>query len=150
MKMIDEALNAGAPVDQPDENGNSPLMLSIIKGNVQAARYLLKKGARRDFVNGRNGWTPLFQTVPWDFQEMNDFRKELLEGGADPDVRSKEGITPLMRATWNEPSNPLRQLIECGADLNARDPQGRTALGRALKDGHLKTADFLRLQGATE
>ena len=150
MKMLDEALNAGATVDQPDGNGNSPLMLSIIKGNVQAARYLLKKGARSDFVNAKNGWTPLFQTVPWDFQEMNDFRKELLERGADSDVRSKDGITPLMRATWNEPSNPLRQLIEYGADLNARDPQGRTALGRALKDGHLKTADFLRLQGATE
>lgn len=86
----------------------------------------------------------------WDFQEMNDFRKELLEGGADPDVRSREGLTPLMRATWNEPSNPLRQFIEYGADLNARDPKGRTALGRALEEGDLKTADFLRLQEATE
>lgn len=148
--MLDEALKAGAMVDEPDGKGNSPLMLAIIKGNVKAARHLLRNGASRDFVNSRNGWTPLFQTIPWDFQEMNDFRKELLEGGANPDVRSKEGLTPLMRATWNEPSNPLRQLIEYGADLNARDPKGRTALGRALEEGHLKTADFLRLQGATE
>lgn len=150
MAMLDEALKAGAAVDEPDAKGNSPLMLAIIKGNVKAARHLLKSGARRDFVNSKNGWTPLFQTIPWDFQEMSEFRKELLEDGADPDVRSKEGLTPLMRATWNEPSNPLRQLIEYGADLNARDPKGRTALGRALEEGHLKTADFLRLQGATE
>ncbi len=81
---------------------------------------------------------------------MNEFRKEILEMGADPEVKSRDGITPLMRATWNEPSTPLVQLIEFGADLNVRDAKGKTALGRAIEASHLKTAAFLRQQGATE
>jgi ankyrin repeat protein len=81
---------------------------------------------------------------------MTEFREQLLEAGADPNVRAKNGITPLMRAVWHNPTTPLKQLIEFGADLNARDAAGRTALRRALDEGKLETADFLKQQGAAE
>jgi len=59
-------------------------------------------------------------------------------------------MTPLMRSLWHNPTTPLKQLIEYGADLNARDAQGRTVLRRAIEEGKLETAEFLRQQGATE
>lgn len=148
--FIDEALAAGIPVDHPAGNGDSALMLAIGKRNVSTARHLVGKGAGIDFRNEKSGWTPLLATIVWDYPEMTAFRQELLEAGADPNVANAKGVTPLMRSVWHHPTTPLKQLIEYGADLNARDPQGRTALGRAIDDGKTETADFLRLQGATE
>ena len=148
--MLDEALAAGAPVDQPNENGDSALMLAIYKRNVPTARHILDYGPDINFTNKKNGTTPLLATVIWDYQEMTEFREQLLEAGADPNVSTKSGITPLMRSLWHNPTTPLKQLIEYGADLNARDTQGRTVLRRAIEEGKRETADFLRQQGATE
>ena len=148
--MLDEALAAGAPVDQPNENGDSALMLAIYKRNVPTARHILDYGPDINFANKKNGTTPLLATVIWDYQEMTEFREHLLEAGADPNVSTKSGMTPLMRSLWHNPTTPLKQLIEYGADLNARDAKGRTVLRRAIEEGKLETADFLRQQGATE
>ncbi len=150
LAMLDEALAAGAPIDQPTESGDSALMLAITKRNVPAARHLLKYGPDINFKNAKSGTTPLFSTVIWDYPEMTSFREDLLEAGADPNIALPNGLTPLMRSIWHHPTTPLKQLIEYGADLNARDDKGRTALRKAIDEGKLKTADFLREQGATE
>jgi RNA polymerase sigma factor (sigma-70 family) len=148
--MIDEALASGISVDHPDPDGSSPLMLALYRRNVETARYLLSRGANQEFRNEKSGWTPLFVTMIWDFPAMTKFREELLENGADPDVVDERGITPLMRGLWHHPTTPMKQLIEFGADLNLRDRQGRTALRRAIEEGKLDTADFLRQLGAEE
>ncbi|GAB4182173.1 MAG: hypothetical protein Fur0032_23280 [Terrimicrobiaceae bacterium] len=150
LALIDEAISRGAPVDLPDESGNSPLMTAILKRNVATARHLLGQGASLDFLNAKNGASPLSATMIWDYPEMTDFRRELLEAGADPDIRLHDGTTAVMRGIWHHPTTPLKQLIEYGADLNARDNKGRTALRRAIDEGKLETAEFLRAQGATE
>lgn len=147
---LDEALAAGAPIDQPNEKGDSPLMLAIYKRNVAAALHILKSSANINFKNEKNGTTPLFATVIWDYPEMTEFRQQLLEAGADPNTVSSNGLTPLMRSVWHHPTTPLRQLIEYGADLNARDSNGKTALRRAFDEGKIETAEFLKRQGATE
>ncbi len=150
LDLIEEALAKGAPIDLPTAQGDSPLMLAIRKRNVSTAKYLLARGASLNYRNGRNGGSPLSASMMWDFPEMTDFRKEMLEAGADPNIRLANGTTPLMHGIWHHPTTPLKQLIEYGADLNARDHHGRTVLQRAIDEGKLETAAFLRAQGATE
>ena len=57
----------------------------------------------------------------------------LLEAGADPNARKKDGGTPLdLAVRYNvNPAVVIAALLEAGADLEARDKSGRTPLHRA-------------------
>jgi hypothetical protein len=65
--------------------------------------------------------------------------KMLIDKGADPNARDREGHTILMLIASSDAVlvDTVRSLIERGAELNAKDPSGRTAL------------DFARLRGST-
>ena len=81
--------------------------------------------------NAKSGLT--LQQAVADAGENEDVLAALLKGGADPNVRDRFGLTPLMRAArdawWG---NVIRLLIEHGADVGARDPEGKTALEYAV------------------
>jgi len=148
--VIDTVLAGGTPIDSPDAAGNSPLLNAILRRNVPAARHLIAKGANIHYVNAKTGWTPLFMSIIWDYEDMTRFRLELLKAGANPNLLSKRGEPLLHRAIWHFPTTPLKQLLANGADINIRDSKGRTAVTVAIDDGKLQTADFLREQGGKE
>jgi ankyrin repeat protein len=50
--------------------------------------------------------------------------KQLLDAGADPNVRNQAGATAL---TWAHP-DAIRSALERGADVNPRDAKSRTPL----------------------
>ncbi|MEL6652677.1 MAG: ankyrin repeat domain-containing protein, partial [Bacteroidota bacterium] len=52
----------------------------------------------------------------------------LLGAGADPNLVSKDGQTPLMLAADKASGIFVRELLDAGAEINASDHQGRTAL----------------------
>ena len=55
--------------------------------------------------------------------------RKIIDAGADPNERSKEGWTPLHGAiSGNKRHEIIKTLIECGADPNARTMDGRTPL----------------------
>lgn len=61
--------------------------------------------------------------------------KELLAKGNDPNVRDKEGRTPLMHAVIEKGVPLVRILLEQGAvDVNAQDVRGYSALHFAAQD----------------
>ena len=53
--------------------------------------------------------------------------KLLLDHGADPDARTLNGTTPLMRAASQHQHNIMNALIDGGADKKMTDRCGRTA-----------------------
>ena len=66
----------------------------------------------------------------------------LLQKGANPNIRDKEGLTPLMLATQLRFVDGAKILLAEKADVNDTNKQGETALIRAVQ---LRDAELVRL-----
>lgn len=83
-------VDAGAPVDLTDSEGNTLLMLGSYHDQPAVVRELVARGADVNALNGR-GQSPLAGAV---FKQADEVIGVLLEAGADPDLG-----TPTARAT---------------------------------------------------
>jgi ankyrin repeat protein len=86
-------LDLGAPVDQADDDGITPLGWTAIGNQPEIARILIERGADVNHV-GKKGMTPLLYAASIDFggSAIIDL---LLKAGANPAARTKEGLTAL-------------------------------------------------------
>lgn len=75
-------IDAGAPADLADPQGNTLLMLAAYHGHADLVRDLAARGADVDRLNDR-GQSPLAGAV---FKGEEDVVAVLLEHGADPDA----------------------------------------------------------------
>ena len=108
-------LNAQSP------QGESPLMLAAIKGELELVQKMIKKGAD---VN-KTGWTPLHYAAS---TGQVDIMRVLLENHAYIDAESPNGSTPLMMASMYGTQAATQLLLDEGADPLLKNQQGLTAL----------------------
>ncbi len=101
--------------------GESPLMMAALKGQVDAARTLIERGAA---IN-KSGWTPLHYAAT---SGNIDIMNMLLDKGAQPDARSPNGTTPLMMAARYGSTQAVQLLLQKGADPKLANEQKLTAL----------------------
>ena len=73
---------------------------------------------------------------------------ELLDDGADVNVRTTDGATALMGAIYYRFPRTAELLIARGADVNARSNRGVTALHQAAWEGYDKVVVMLLRKGA--
>ncbi len=165
-------VEAGARLEQADENGLTPLLNAILNASVanldrpndrhiEVARYLIEQGAN---VNAMDfyGETPLWAAVELRNLDMSgpaadngidraaalDLITLLLDKGADPNARTKEqvpehrwitrignlswvdftGQTPFLRAALSGDVSTMKLLVEKGADPNIATYAGTTPL----------------------
>ena len=77
--------------------------------------------------------------------------KQLLTYGANPNIKSTNGNTPLhicCRNGWKGHMEIIKILINAGADINARTEYGATPLFLAAFNGHLDIVKLLVSKGA--
>jgi ankyrin repeat protein len=158
-------LDAGAEVNEVDMNDVTPLMLAISNNRLDVARHLIEEGANIHQVDWY-GRTPLWLAVEMrnvdihytTFEHMVDpeereallgFARDLLEMGADPNIRIQEvpplrswlyllggslawvdftGQTPFLLASLSGDVETMRLLLEYGADPHIPTFEGTTPL----------------------
>jgi len=127
----------GIAVDVANANGETPLMMAALRGQVVWMQRLLDRGAA---VN-KDGWTPLHYAASGPAVPA----VELLVGrGATLDARSPNGTTPLMMAARYGAIDAADLLLAKGADPALRNEKGLTAADFAAAAGRETLAERLR------
>jgi ankyrin repeat protein len=139
-------LDAGAPVDEPDQGGLTPLQIATRWGEEEVAAVLTEAGADasrvRDedgrlgaFVSGRangfGGATGLDAMLQSAVEQGDlDVARRLLDAGALVDGDPASDEIPLGHACWRGHAAIASELIDRGAQMRFRD--GGSAIGAAL------------------
>lgn len=100
----------------------NPLNEAVGSGRLEMARLLLRFGAR---INVR-----LEDTSALDFAVYRGKRalvELLINAGADPDIQSKKGRTPLMIAAAKGKNQIVKFLVKNGANVRLKDGKGYSA-----------------------
>lgn len=74
--------------------------------------------------------------------------QSLLDKGVSPNIKTDDGKTVLMLATYLGHSDIAKLLIDKGADVNAKDSNGKTALMYTAEKGNIDMAKLLLEKGA--
>ena len=107
LKLIEELLDHGAKIEEPDSETETPLIVAAIKGNLPTIELLLKRGAKIDHAAG-NGHTPLMAAA---YVVDESAIALLLQRGADACLKSKADETALSIAKWNADVNHDRDSL---------------------------------------
>jgi uncharacterized protein len=130
----------GVKVDSLTPQGESPLMIALLRGHFDLAKALVKHGAD---VN-KPGWTPLHYAATHAGPHAVAQVAFLLENHAYIDAESPNGTTPLMMAAQYGEPEVLRLLLKEGADARMANEQKLTAIDFAQRGSRPTSAEILR------
>jgi len=138
-KVIDVLLvSKGMDVDLSNKQGETPLMMASINGDLPLVRTLvLKNKAQLDHIS----WTPLHYACAKGHLDVAQF---LIANGAKIDSLSLGGTTPLMMAVQSGNELLVKLLLDKGANLQLRNTEGITAIDIADIYGKPEISEGLR------
>jgi ankyrin repeat protein len=131
--IVDALLQAGADANRSAKSTGSgsspatPLLLALAGNKTDFVKLLL---AYKADPNGK-GRKDL--PIILDATQSPAILKALLEAGANPNVQTSEGHTPLFFSTMNDDSDSVNALLSHGADKEAGAPLIQAALNHRLK-----------------
>jgi len=146
LDIVTVLVNAGADLNLKSTEGFSPLFAAVQNKHKPVVEYLLSKGARVDEKNGPKGVSALYRAC---FDGSLDIAKVLVDAGADVNLKSTEGFTPLYIAVGNKRKPLVEYLLSKGAPVDEKNgPDGVAALFRACYVGSLDIVKVLVDAGA--
>jgi ankyrin repeat protein len=142
-RMVKALVRAGSDLSAQDQHGKTALHLACDRDAVEIIRFLLDHGADPSAMDHRRE-TPLHEACGKNLHMLFDANMDpsprdmslranpesavrmLLEAGADPCIRNKNGSAVLHKAAAHDVANCMRLFLEFGADITLRDAKGRT------------------------
>src|SRR3954452_13768061 len=110
-------LDAGTPVEEPDDSGTTPLYAASVSGHADVVSALLEAGADPNRISlGDSDGLPLCAAACWGHHETVGV---LLEGGADPNLTESGDWTPLLWAAVGGHTSTVILLLDHVADPDA-------------------------------
>ena len=116
MDIVQLLLAKGASPNVQDRGGMTPLMRMVQKGDLKMVRKLIDGKTDLDIADKADGMTALHWAASKgktdaDKKRYAEVARALLDGKANPNLRDKEGKTPLDAAFMND-NMPVHDLIK--------------------------------------
>ena len=108
-------IEKGADVNAVAFDNYTPLIIAVIKENIEIARLLIESGANIDTGTSKEYDTPLIIAVK---KENIEIARLLIEAGANVNLVNQNGNDPLSIAVTKENIEIARLLIESGANID--------------------------------
>ncbi len=143
-EIIEILLARGLPINSQNVNGQTPLHLAAMAGNIEVAELLLQKGASIKILN-KKGESPLHMAAHGHNPALAGL---LVAKGADVNLKSNSGSTPLHQAAFMSDPFMVKFLLSKGAEINAQNKNGNTTLHMAVIGGDGETVKLLLSKGA--
>jgi len=139
--VIKLLLKHGADINSLDKQGHTPLYNAVMSGRTQVAEMLIKRGAQFDINR-------LLQEAVANQVADRDVFDFLMQQGADINLTTEVGETPLHIAVKNDYRVVTKLLINNGADINAKDATGHTPLWHSIGRHNRDISALLKRNGA--
>ncbi|EAY14998.1 ankyrin repeat protein, putative [Trichomonas vaginalis G3] len=179
IQLVKSLLKCRCYIENIDQNGNTPLIISSLFDKQEVVKYLISAGADKEAKN-KDGNTPLSIATKEGHLEVVKYLisvgankevkdkdgntlliiatkggrlevvKYLISIGADKEVKDKDGNTPLIEASILDKLGIVKYLISIGADKEAKNNDGDTPLSIAAKEGHIEIGKYLLSIGANK
>lgn len=141
--VVQELLQADAPVDAQNFVGETPLMLAAAGGHTDTVKFLLSRKAKADHA-ASEGYTALIYAAR---NAAIGAAQCLLQKGADVNKPDDAGRAPLHYAVHAEDRERTRQMLRLllakGADAGLVNIDGETASDEALLEKKPEVAGFI-------
>lgn len=127
-KIVYELINHGANLEARDKDGLTPLMYAARANNGKYVNALMLNKAYA-YAQDNEGNTALhYAAQKKDIEGKSHALRFLLRRGVDPNIRNKEGWTPLHLAAYFENQHAIYLLKDYGASRYIRTNEGITPL----------------------
>jgi ankyrin repeat protein len=95
LQLVEKILQTKPDPDARDSSGGTALHAAMFQKNIQIVEKLLAYGLDVNAIGPKNGYTPLHDAV---WGNNPEAVKLLLARGANPNLKGKDGLTPLEKA----------------------------------------------------
>jgi ankyrin repeat protein len=138
-------ISAGININAKDENDDTALTASSIRGDAKVVEALLRGGADVN-AKGRNGLTPLLLALSQKHGSVTDLL--LAQQHLDLKAQAPDGMSALMMAVWHQQERAVQTLLTRGVDVNHQDKDGDAAVHGAALYGNTRILKLLLDGGA--
>jgi len=161
LDLLVESLKTNAVDTRSPNQSFTPLMVAANRGAIDLVNYLIAEGANVN-AQSEGGFTALILAIV-SYNEIAAIKqvehdntnpsmsiiKRLLEVGADVNISTDGGNTPLQEASLQGNLDVVKILLENGADVNFKNKWNETALmAGSFKMGNPEVAQVLIDAGA--
>ena len=132
-KAVELVLNDGLDINTPALCNRTPLLWASLSSSGEFIETLIDLGANVNAQRSDDKVTPLILSA-----DCNNFLAVnlLLDHGADANIASADGNSPMHRAVSNGFFDIAKRLIEKGSDVNLQNKEGITPLFLGVKNKH--------------
>ncbi|MET3035279.1 ankyrin repeat domain-containing protein [Chryseobacterium sp. NRRL B-14859] len=126
-------------INQPNENGFTPLILACYRGNTEVAKFLIDHVKDVNYQS-KEGTALAALSVKYN----KELIESLLKKNADPNIGDATGYTPLFWAVKFGNKELVELLLRYKADKSKKDSMGMTAFEYALSTNNKEIINLLK------